>query len=36
MSLDFPPAYNNWDKTDPSELFEAKPVKLESNPKVRE
>jgi hypothetical protein len=35
-SLDFPPAYNSWDRVDPLELFEAQPVKNESNPKVRQ
>ena len=33
-SLDFPPAYNSWDRVDPLELFDAVPVKQESNPKV--
>lgn len=33
-SLDFPPAYNSWDRVDPMELFDAETVKSESNPKV--
>lgn len=33
-SLDFPPAYNSWDRVDPLELFDAQTVKSESNPKV--
>lgn len=33
-SLDFPPAYNSWDRVDPLELFDAQPVKNESNPKA--
>jgi len=34
-SLDFPPAYNSWDRVDPLELFDAATVKSESNPKVQ-
>lgn len=33
-SLDFPAAYNSWDRVDPLELFDAQPVKMEANPKV--
>lgn len=33
-STDFPPAYNNWDKVDPGQLYDAKTVKGESNPKA--
>jgi hypothetical protein len=33
-SLDFPGQYNSWDKTDPLDLFDAKTVRVESNPKV--
>jgi DNA topoisomerase IA len=33
-SLDFPPAYNSWDRVDPLELFDAQTVKSEANPKV--
>eukprot|EP00933_Yihiella_yeosuensis_P022632 TRINITY_DN1779_c0_g1_i1.p1 TRINITY_DN1779_c0_g1~~TRINITY_DN1779_c0_g1_i1.p1 ORF type:complete len:858 (+),score=171.26 TRINITY_DN1779_c0_g1_i1:68-2641(+) len=34
-SVDFPPEYNNWDRTEPLSLFEAKVVKVEANPKLR-
>lgn len=34
-SIDFPSKYQNWDTTDPFELFEAPTLKSESNPKVR-
>lgn len=34
-SLDFPPAYNSWDRVDPLELFDAATVKSEANPKVQ-
>ena len=34
MSIDFDAKYNNWDKTDPAELFQAKTVKKEANPKM--
>ena len=34
FSIDFPPAYNNWDKVDPGQLYDAKTLKGESNPKV--
>lgn len=34
-SIDFPAKYQNWDTTDPAELFDAPTVKNESNPKVR-
>jgi hypothetical protein len=33
-NLDFPPAYNSWDRVDPLELFGAETVKGEANPKV--
>ena len=33
-SLDFPPAYNNWDTIEPKQLFDAETAKLEANPKV--
>jgi hypothetical protein len=33
-NLDFPPAYNSWDRVDPLELFAAETVKGEANPKV--
>lgn len=34
LSLDFPAAYNSWDRVDPMELFDAATVKSESNPKM--
>ncbi|KAK1293909.1 hypothetical protein QJS10_CPA16g00508 [Acorus calamus] len=34
FSVDFPPKYQNWEVTDPMDLFEAPTVKLESNPKA--
>lgn len=33
-NLDFPAAYNSWDRVDPLELFDAETVKGEANPKV--
>lgn len=33
-SIDFPPKYQNWDTTDPFELFGALTIKSEANPKV--
>ncbi|KAF5836440.1 DNA topoisomerase [Dunaliella salina] len=33
-SVDFHSKFNNWDKTDPNELFQAQIVKQESNPKA--
>ncbi|KAF6259333.1 DNA topoisomerase [Scenedesmus sp. NREL 46B-D3] len=33
-NLDFPPAYNSWDRVDPLELFGAETVKGEANPKA--
>ena len=33
-SLDFPPTYQNWEVTDPMDLFQAPVLKSESNPKV--
>jgi len=35
FSIDFEPKYNNWDTTDPAELFEAETRKDEANPKMR-
>ena len=35
LSIDFPPAYQSWEKTDPSSLFDAPTVKSEANPKAR-
>ncbi|XP_068665941.1 DNA topoisomerase 3-beta [Aristolochia californica] len=34
FSVDFPPAYQNWEATDPLDLFQAPIVKTESNPKA--
>lgn len=34
MSIDFPPQYQSWDKTDPATLFGAPTLKGEANPKV--
>lgn len=34
LSTDFPPTYQNWETTDPVDLFEAPIVKTESNPKA--
>ncbi|KAL8143853.1 hypothetical protein V2J09_016885 [Rumex salicifolius] len=34
FSIDFPPAYQNWNATDPLDLFEAPTLKIESNPKA--
>jgi len=34
-SIDFPPEFNIWDRVDPMELFAAKTVKNEANPKLR-
>lgn len=33
-NLDFPPAYNSWDRVDPLELFGAETLKGEANPKA--
>ena len=33
-SVDFPPAYQNWEGTDPMDLFEAPVLRSECNPKV--
>lgn len=33
-SMDFPSSYQNWEVTDPFDLFEAPVLKSESNPKV--
>merc|ERR1711892_958358 len=35
FSIDFEAQYNNWDKTDPAELFVAGTLKDEANPKMR-
>ncbi|RNA45016.1 DNA topoisomerase 3-beta-1 [Brachionus plicatilis] len=35
MSLDFDSKYNNWDKTDPSELFSAETLKKEATPNLK-
>lgn len=34
LSIDFPDAFQSWDKTDPATLFTAPTVKTEANPKV--
>ncbi|VAI19319.1 unnamed protein product [Triticum turgidum subsp. durum] len=34
FSVDFPPAYQNWEGTDPMDLFNAPVLRSESNPKV--
>jgi len=34
LSTDFPPAYQNWETTDPFDLFQAPIIKMETNPKV--
>ncbi|XP_054712265.1 DNA topoisomerase 3-beta-1-like isoform X2 [Uloborus diversus] len=35
MSTDFLPKYNNWDRVDPAELFNAATEKREANPKLQ-
>ncbi|CAJ0586552.1 unnamed protein product, partial [Mesorhabditis spiculigera] len=35
MSLDFPPKFNNWDRTDPAELYSAPVQKNEANPNMK-
>lgn len=35
LSTDFPPAYQNWETTNPFDLFQAPIIKVESNPKAR-
>ncbi|KAI1301377.1 DNA topoisomerase 3-beta-1 [Halotydeus destructor] len=35
MSVDFPPKYNNWDNTDPRDLFEASIIRKEATPNLR-
>ncbi|GAB4821904.1 hypothetical protein N2152v2_008950 [Parachlorella kessleri] len=34
LSIDFPPAYQSWENTDPATLFDAPTVKNEANPKA--
>ena len=34
-TTDFPPQYQNWDRTEPVTLFDAEVVKIEANPKTR-
>lgn len=34
-TIDFPPEFNNWDRTDPSQLFSAKTVKIEARKEAR-
>lgn len=34
FSIDFPPKYQNWELTDPMDLFDAPTIKSESNPKA--
>lgn len=34
MSVDFPGKYNNWDKVEPVELFDAPIIKKEANPQL--
>lgn len=34
LSIDFPPAYQSWEHTDPATLFDAPTLKNEANPKV--
>lgn len=34
LSLDFPPAFQSWETTDPASLFSAPTLKSEANPKV--
>lgn len=34
LSIDFPPQFQSWEKTDPAALFGAPTVKNEANPKV--
>lgn len=36
LSIDFPPAYQSWEKTDPASLFTAPTIKSEANPKVNQ
>ena len=35
LSIDFPPSFQNWDTTDPLDLFAAPTFKAEANPKAR-
>lgn len=35
MTTDFPPKFNNWDRTDPTELYSSPTVKIEANPKLK-
>ena len=34
LSIDFPPAFQSWETTDPATLFAAPTLKSEANPKV--
>ncbi|BBM98000.1 DNA topoisomerase III [Marchantia polymorpha subsp. ruderalis] len=34
LSIDFPPKYQNWDTTNPFDLFDAPTIKSEANPKA--
>lgn len=34
-AVDFPPKYNNWDKIEPAELFDAPVMQKEANPNLR-
>eukprot|EP00397_Hematodinium_sp_SG-2012_P009687 GEMP01009778.1.p1 GENE.GEMP01009778.1~~GEMP01009778.1.p1 ORF type:complete len:847 (+),score=121.73 GEMP01009778.1:142-2682(+) len=34
-NVDFPPSFNNWEKTDPNDLYNAPVIKDEANPKAR-
>ncbi|VDK23683.1 unnamed protein product [Anisakis simplex] len=35
MGLDFPPKFNNWERVDPVQLFEAPTEKKETNPAMK-
>ncbi|PAV87722.1 hypothetical protein WR25_03759 [Diploscapter pachys] len=35
MTTDFPLKFNNWDRTDPTELYSSPTVKIEANPKLK-
>ncbi len=34
LSIDFPPAFQSWETTDPASLFSAPTIMSEANPKV--